>query len=405
MTTYRPREISSVIDHALDNMPVVVLAGMRQTGKSTLLLNQPELKKRKYLNFDDFAVLEAARNNPEGLLAGNDRFSIDEAQKFPEILTVIKREVDKGRKPGRFLLTGSANFLLLKDIAESLAGRAVYLTLQPFTRREITATTDRSPALIHFLNHGEFPTEMASPIRWAEIIKGGMPSVCLGEARDHRLWFQGYEQTYLERDIRALSQVADLVTFRHLLQLAALRNGQVLKQSELARDAKLNVMTTSRYLSLMEISFVLRRLPPFLRNPSSRLIKSPKLYFSDSGLGAYLTSQKESAASGPLSGALLECYVLQNLEGITAVHLPSTRIFYWHVQGRHEVDFILETSRGTIAIEVKNGSRWEEKDLSGLRAFLTNIPSCLAGILGYAGSRTVNLGDKIWAVPIPVLLS
>jgi len=405
MTIYKPREISSVIGHALKNMPVVVLAGMRQTGKSTLLLNQPELTHRKYLNFDDFAVLEAARNNPEGLLAGDGQFSIDEAQKFPEILTVIKREVDKDRKHGRFLLSGSANFLLLKDIAESLAGRAVYLTLQPFTRREITATTDRRPALIHFLEHGEFPAEPARPIRWTEILKGGMPSVCLGEAPDHRLWFQGYEQTYLERDIRALSQVADLVTFRHLLQLAALRNGQVLKQSELARDAKLNVMTTSRYLSLMEISFVLCRLPPFLRNPSSRLIKSPKLYFSDSGLAAYLTSQKELAPSGPISGALLECYVLQNLEGICAVYSPGARIFYWHVQGRHEVDFIVETSRGLIAIEVKNGSRWEDKDLSGLRAFLTSTPSCLAGILGYAGNRTVNLGDKIWAVPIPVLLS
>jgi predicted AAA+ superfamily ATPase len=405
MTIYRPREISSVIGHALKNMPVVVLAGMRQTGKSTLLLNQPELKKRKYLNFDDFAVLEAARNNPEGLLAGNGQLSIDEAQKFPEILTVIKREVDKDRKSGRFLLTGSANFLLLKDIAESLAGRAVYLTLQPFTRREITAKTDRAPALIYFLEHGEFPAEIAPAIHWAEILKGGMPSVCLGDAPDHRLWFQGYEQTYLERDIRALSQVADLVTFRHLLQLAALRNGQVLKQSELARDAKLNVMTTSRYLSLMEISFVLRRLPPFLRNPSSRLIKSPKLYFSDSGLAAYLSSHKEAAASWPLSGALLECYVLQNLEGIAAVHSPGARIFYWHIQGRHEVDFIVETSRGLVAIEIKNSSRWEDRDFYGLRAFLTSTPSCLAGILGYAGSRTVNLGDRIWAAPIPLLLS
>jgi predicted AAA+ superfamily ATPase len=101
----------------------------------------------------------------------------------------------------------------------------------------------------------------------------------------------------------------------------------------------------------------------------------------------------------------LECYLLQNLEGILTVHSPGARIFYWHVQGRHEVDFVIETSRGTIAIEVKNSSRWEDKDLSGLRAFLTTTPSCLAGILAYAGSRTVSLGDKIWAVPIPLLLS
>jgi len=313
MTQYRPREVSSAIAHAMKNMPVVVIAGMRQTGKSTLLLNQPELRGRKYLNFEDFAVLEAARNNPESLLAGEEQFSIDEAQKFPEILTVIKREVDRDRNPGKFLLTGSANFLLLKNISESLAGRAVYLTLQPFTRRETAGATDSTPALIHFMKHGEFPDVNTPPVHWTDILKGGMPSVCLGEAPDHRLWFQGYEQTYLERDIRALSQVADLVIFRHLLQLAALRNGQILKQSELARDAKLNAMTTTRYLSLLEISFVIRRLPPYLRNPSSRLIKSPKLYFSDSGLAAHLAGQDESAASGPFSGALLECYVLQNL--------------------------------------------------------------------------------------------
>ena len=248
MTEYKQREISSVIIHALENMPVVVLAGMRQTGKSTLLLNQPELKNRKYLNFDDFAILEAARNNPEGLLAGKDRYSIDEAQKFPGILTVIKREVDRDRKPGRFLLTGSANFLLLRDIAESLAGRAVYLTLQPFTRREIKSATGRVPALVHFLEHGEFPAEAAPAIPWMDILKGGMPSVCLGQVSDRRLWFQGYEQTYLERDVRALSQVADLVTFRRLLQLAALRNGQVLKQSELSRDARLNVMVALKFI-------------------------------------------------------------------------------------------------------------------------------------------------------------
>ena len=135
------------------------------------------------------------------------------------------------------------------------------------------------------------------------------------------------------------------------------------------------------------------------------MIKSPKLYFSDSGLAAHLAGQNESGSSGPFSGALLECYVLQNLEGIFAAHSPAARICFWHVQGRHEVDFVIETSLGTIAVEVKNSSRWQEKDLSGLKAFLASTPSCLAGILAYNGSRTVSLGDKIWAVPISTLLS
>ena len=405
MTGYRLREIAGAIHDALKTMPVVVLSGMRQTGKSTLLLHQPEFKSRKYISFDDFATLEAARRNPEGLIAGQDFLSIDEAQKCPEILSVIKRDVDKNRKSGRFLLSGSANFLLLKNVAESLAGRSVYLTLHPFTRREISGATKQSPALVHFFKHGFFPERKVPPIRWSEIITGGMPSVCLGEAKDSNIWFRGYEQTYLERDIRALSQVADLVSFRNLLQLAAFRNARVLKQSELARDAKLNVMTVSRYLSLMEISFVIRRLPPYLRNPSSRLIKSPKLYFSDSGLAAYLTSLRKSDMASPLSGPILESYVAQNLEGILSSHWLDARIFYWHIQGRHEVDFIVEAGNEIIAIEVKNSSRWEEKDLTGIKSFLATSPACRAGILGYTGNDVVRLQGKLWAVPLQLLLS
>lgn len=405
MTGYKLREIAGAVHDALKNMPVVVLSGMRQTGKSTLLLHQPEFKNRKYISFDDFATIEAARRNPEGLIAGEDFLTIDEAQKYPGILSVIKRDVDKNRKPGRFLLSGSANFLLLKNVAESLAGRAIYLTLHPLTRREILGTTRQSPALIHFIKHGFFPGRKVSLIRWPEILTGGMPSICLGEASDPNIWFRGYEQTYLERDIRGLSQVADLVSFRNLLQLAAFRNAQVLKQSELARDAKLNVMTVSRYLSLMEISFVVRRLPPYLRNPSSRLIKSPKLYFSDSGLAAYLTSLRKLDVGSPLSGPLLECYVAQNLEGIFSSHLLDARIFYWHIQGRHEVDFIVEAGNEIIAIEVKNSSRWEEKDLTGMKSFLATSPARSTGILAYTGNEVVKLQGKIWAVPLHLLLS
>ena len=405
MTKYRNREITRVIAKALKNMPVVVVSGMRQTGKSTLLLNQPELKKRKYLNFDDFATLEAAKTHPEGLISGDEPITIDEAQKYPEIFSVIKSEVDRRRKPGRFLLSGSANFLLLKSVAESLAGRAVYLTLHPFTRREVKSEARQTPVIVNFIEKGFIPQRTASPISWQEIMKGGMPSVALGQVKNPEIWFRGYEQTYLERDIRALSQVADLVSFRNLLRLMALRNTQILKQSELARDAKLNVMTTSRFISLMETSFILYRQPPHLRNRSSRLIKSPKIYFSDTGLAAYLMGVKDIAGSEMFRGALFENYVAQNLEGILSAYLPDAKIYYWNVQGRYEVDFIIEIGNETIAVEVKNGSRWHERDLSGIKAYLESSKSCRAGILAYGGTEIRKLGEKIWAVPAQLLLS
>lgn len=394
-----------VLIDALRNMPVVVLSGMRQTGKSTLLLNQLQLQNRKYLSFDDFNTLEAARRNPEDLISGEKPITIDEAQKNPDILNVIKREVDKNRKPGRFLLSGSANFLLLKSIAESLAGRAVYLTLYPFTRREIHGIKEETPTILHFIKKRIFPERSIKPISWQEIMKGGMPPVCLGEVKNPDVWFRGYEQTYLERDIRTLNQVADLVSFRRLLQLTALRNAQVLKQSELARDAKLNAMTTSRYLSLLETSFILWRMPPYLGNRSSRLIKSPKLYLSDTGLASYLAGVRDSDVNESMRGALLENYVAQNLEGIFSAHCPNAKIGYWNIQGRYEVDFIIELGNETFAIEVKNSSRWTENDLTGLKAYLNNSKNCRAAILAYNGQEVLKLEDKIWAVPIPLLLS
>jgi len=383
-------------------MPVVVLSGMRQTGKSTLL---GKLSGRRYASFDDFSVLDAARRNPEEFLSGDQPFTIDEAQKFPEFLTVIKREVDKKRYPGRFILSGSANFLLLKNIAESLAGRAVYLTLYPFSRRETFGLTREEPALIYFIKNGSFPKREAKPIRWEDVAKGGMPSVCLEEVNRPAVWFRGYEQTYLERDIRSLSQVADLVSFHHLLRLVSLRNAQVLKQSELARDAKLNAMTTGRYLSLMETSFVIFRLFPHLRNRSSRLIKSPKLYLSDSGLAAYLAGIQKLDTTEPLCGALLESYVAQNLLSILSCHMPEANIAYWNIQGRHEVDFIVEIGRETIAIEVKHGTRWHERDLAGIKAYLESVKDCRAALLAYSGTEVLRLEDKIWAVPAALLLS
>jgi predicted AAA+ superfamily ATPase len=405
MTAYKPRENSRVLLEAVENMPVVVLSGMRQSGKSTLLQHLPEFAKRRYITFDDFNTLEAAKRSPDALLAGEEPVTIDEAQKFPEILSVIKRKVDRNRKPGQFILSGSANFLLLKSIAESLAGRAVYLTLYPFSRREILGMTGAEPALIHFVKTGRFPKRNFEPIHWRDVVMGGMPTVCLKGVKQPQVWFRGYEQTYLERDIRSLSQVGDLISFRNLLHLVALRDAQILKQSELARDAKLNVMTTSRYLSLMEASFILFRLPPHLRNRTSRLVKSSKVYLSDTGLAAFLTGERTIEEHEMLKGALWENYILQNMQSILAAHCPDAAITYWNIQGRYEVDFIIEIENKTVAIEVKRATRFHDNDLAGLKAYLASSKKCLGGLLAYNGTEILKLAERIWAVPAGLLLS
>ncbi len=408
MTVYKERDITPTILSALEDIPVVVITGMRQVGKSTFLREQKQLAKRRYITLDDFAQLEAARTNPDSFIGGDQPLSIDEAQKCPELLTAIKRNVDRNRKPGRFLLSGSANFSLLKGIAETLAGRAVYFDLLPFTRREITDDIKKDPFLTRFFKSQDLPVRASSgPIKPPEILEGGLPVICLGQVKEPSIWLKGYEQTYLERDIRELTQVADLITFRRLMQLAALRTGQLLRISEIGRDAGVEARTASRYLDLMETSFVIRRLEAYLANRASRLIKSPKIYIGDSGLGCYLTGldTQQNFRDDPLWGSMFETYIAQNIAGIIASRWPRAKMYFWNVQGRHEVDFVIEEGRDTLAIEIKWGERWSKADLSGLRAFLEHTPRCRAAVLGYNGVDPVQLDKRLWAIPLGLLLS
>ena len=405
---YRPREIATRLSAALADMPVVVLTGMRQTGKSTLLQHEHGLAQRRYVSLDDLDQLQSARADPQAFVAGAEPLTIDEVQRCPELLVAIKREVDRDRRPGRFILSGSANLAMLRAVSESLAGRALYLPLLPFTRREIHGN-EVDDWIVDRLFAGEAidTRDEAEPIRSDEITRGGMPPVCLGEVRAPATWFTGYEQTYLERDLRELSQVADLVSFRRLLRLTALRTAQVLNQSDLARDAKLNAATTSRYLSLLETSFLIVRVPPFLANPASRLVKSPKVYIADSGLACHLTGVEHLGASDeqPMRGALFETYVAHQLAAALAARRGRDQLCFWNIQGRHEVDFVIESNRDCIAIEVKAAARWTSHDLAGLRNFLSHTPRCRAAVLAYNGKVTAALGDKLWAIPLSRLVA
>jgi hypothetical protein len=403
MTGYLPRSLGRSVREALAALPVVVVTGLRQAGKSTFLQNEPGLAERRYVSLDDLAQLTAARSDPEAFVRSDEPLTIDEAQRCPELLTAVKRAVDRRRKPGRFLLSGSANFALLKGVSESLAGRALYLTLHPLSRRELAGDIEGAPFLVRSFREGKPARKAATrAVTPAEVLAGGLPPVCLRQVRRAELWFRGYEQNYLERDVRELARIGDLVSFRNLLHLTALRTGRVLAVSELGRDAKLNATTAGRYLGLLEASFVVNRLQPYLKNKASRLIKAPKLYLTDSGLAAHLIGASDREA---LDGALLETYAAQNLAALLESDWPEARLHYWHVQGRHEVDFVIESGRDTLAIEVKSAGRWAERDLAGLRAFLAQTPRCKAAFLAYGGDATVPLGERLWAVPLAMVLS
>lgn len=403
---YLPREITPRLERAMRRLPVVVLSGLRQVGKSTLLQSEASLTQGHiYQTLDDFATLSAARTNPETLLESPT--ILDEVQRCPELLIALKQSIDENRQPGRFILSGSANLALLGSVSETLAGRAGYLTLHPMTRREQQRSTANKPFLVDFISSPTLPGSVVRPVSESEVLTGGLPPACLDPANGLDEWFRGYVQTYVERDVRQLSQITDLIAFRTLAQLAALRTGQVLAISDLARDAKLKAVTAGRYLNLLETSFLIHRLPPFLKNRSSRLIKSPKLYFTDSGLAAHLAGVASIAPGHDdlLRGALFETYVAQNFAAILESHLPDARLSFWQEQGRHEVDFVVEASRKVVAFEVKAATRWSENELSGLRAFLARTPACIAAVLVYNGRKAVKLDERLWAIPMAQLLA
>ena len=373
--TYKPRELSGLAREALDSLPVVVITGLRQSGKTTFLREDPVFRGRKYYSLDDFAVLEAARRDPDGLVAGNEPITIDEAQRCPELFIAVKRAVDRKRLPGQYVLSGSANLTLLSSVTESLAGRAIYLRLTPFTRREARGGTKRKPFLASLIEgrlHRHSTSASAESVNDPEVLNGGMPSIITGETAQPRLWFLGYEQTYLERDLRDLSQVGDLVAFRSLMRLAALRSARILNQSDLARDARLSVNTVTRYLGLLETSMIIDRVEPYLTSRTTRLIKSPKIFVNDSGIASHLTiGRGRPRRRGASQRRLYDTYVYQNLSGILAARFRNTRSIFWSVQGRHAVDFTISRGRDVVAVEVKAGSRFRDKDLAGLEALST----------------------------------
>ncbi len=379
---YYPRALTSVVEDALRVHPVVVLSGARQTGKTTLVQHLPSAQERSFHTLDDLDVFELAHKRPEELLARGKFLTLDEVQRVPELLLAIKKDVDQHRQRGRFLLTGSTNLLLMRQVADSLAGRAVYLLLAPFTvgekRGEGTAPpwshllTCKTATDVVDLVNGLGPLQAD----WAqEVLRGGLPlAVLAGSARERALWFDGFVRTYLERDLRDVSQIASLPDFRRLMGLAVHRLGQVVNQTELGRDAGLSQATTHRYLNLLEATFQVHRIPAFAVSAAKRLIKAPKLYWADAGLATGLAglTEVQTVHTSPLAGALLENLVFSAfLVWRETVH-PRPEIFYWRTAGGAEVDLVIEHEARLLPIEVKAAKRISIHDLRHLEIFLAD---------------------------------
>ncbi|HWO89203.1 MAG TPA: ATP-binding protein, partial [Gemmatimonadales bacterium] len=392
------------LDAALGVMPVVVLLGARQTGKTTLVRSHPALAGRPYLTLDDLEVRLQAQADPEALVSRAPALVLDEVQRANDVLIAVKRAVDRDRprRPGRFVLTGSANLLMLRRISETLAGRATYVTLWPLTAGERSGAGRtglwRELLAARFPQWGErIARSGAASADWREAVRRGgfpVPAHELTAAEERALWFSGYIHTYLERDLPELRAVENLADFRRLAQAACRRAGALLNQAELGRDVGLSQPQVHRFLNVLEASYLAVRLPAFALNRTKRLIKAPKLYWCDTALALHLSGESEPR------GAHLENLVLLDLLAWRGLETPRPEILYWRTADGAEVDFVIETPRRLLPIEVKTSARALPADAKGLEAFLDEYADRSdGGLLLYGGDHVFPLTRRVLAAP------
>ena len=407
-----PRHIAPLLAESLSDTPVVVINGARQSGKSTLAqgVSADKATSRRYLTLDDAVVLNAAKSDPAGFIQGlQGPVTLDEVQRVPELFLPIKAAVDRDRQPGRFLLTGSADVMLLPGIADSLAGRMEVLTLWPLSSAEVagSATLNRADALFSDDLFGLNLPPCDKDALMAQWLGGGFPdALARSNAPRRAAWFDAYVQAILQRDLRDLANIEQLTEIPNLLHLLATRSATLLNFAELSRTAGMAQTSLKRYFALLEMLFLVVRLPSWQRNPSKRWVKAPKVFLPDSGLLCHLmaTTAERMNAQPNLLGAVAETWVLSELLKHVAFTQEGLSLWHYRTQTHIEVDFILENRAGHICgIEVKASTTVDSKDFKGLRHLQDTEPAIFQrGIVLYAGRELVPFGDKLWAVPLSV---
>jgi uncharacterized protein len=393
---------------AMADTPVTMLVGPRQAGKSTLAQALvAEAEGARYVSLDRGLNLAAAREDPAGFVAGPERtIVIDEVQRAPDLLLEIKASVDEDRRPGRFVLTGSADVLTLPRVAETLAGRIEVLRLWPLSQGEIEG---RREGFLDALLGGDVAglAAAAAPTPRddlaARIAAGGFPEAVARTGARRARWFDGYLDTMLQREVRELANVAGLAELPRLMQLLAARATGLLNYAGLARDLGMPQTTLKRYLALLETAFLVLPVPAWFRNFGKRLVKSPKLLLADPGLLAHLLGGGDGAARS--FGALLENFVLMELVKQASFHPDRPSVYHYRTAEGQEADAVIERRGGPVcAVEVKAAATLAPRDSRGLRGLAEALGDEFgAGVVLHAGAEAARLAPKIWALPLSAL--
>ncbi|WP_370647651.1 ATP-binding protein [Agrobacterium sp. S7/73] len=402
------RKAYSLVETSLSDTRVVLIAGPRQAGKTTLA-RQFEGPDRAYLTLDDAGTLQAARADPVGFIRGVDRAVIDEVQRAPELMLAIKESVDRDETPGRFLLTGSANLTAIPSIADSLAGRMAVIPLLPLAQAEIQSAPGR---LLDRLFAGEAPVvETAAAIGTDLIdivVRGGYPeAIRRPTPRRRTAWLEDYVALILDRDVRDIANIDQLDRMPRLLNILAEHAGQLVNHSSFGSALGLSSVTTQKYVAILERLFLIKTLPPWSNNRLSRLIKTPKLHFIDTGL---LASMREDEAERLRLdrlrfGALLESFVVSELMKLASWSERRVSFSHYRTKDKDEVDVVIEDRRGRIiGIEVKASATVRAQDFRGLRQLQEAVGDrFVRGLVLHDHDRVTPFGEKLQAAPTSVL--
>ena len=402
-----PRRIEARIAEALSDTPVVLIAGPRQAGKTTLV-RQMATEGMRYLTLDDELTLLSAKDDPVGMIRSLDRAIIDEIQRAPQLLLAIKKSVDENRRPGRFLLTGSANVMVLPAVADSLAGRMERLVLLPLSQSELYGSTANWIDAAFAGRLLNVTTPVVGQALVEAVLRGGYPeAIARTGARRRSVWARQYLDAIIQRDVRDVASIDKLDQLPIFLRALAQVSGQMCNYTQLGGQVGLDSKTAARYVGVFEQMFLLKRVEVWARNQLKRVIKTPKLQFIDAGLLATLLDlgADEVQRDRRRFGSVLETFVYGELLKHSSTAEGDYRLLYYRDVDMFEVDIVIENASGDlIGVEVKATATVKASDLRGLKKFASVAGDKFKmGVLLYDGTESMPLGDGLWAAPLSTL--
>ena len=401
---YIKRAIRKELEEYLRYFPVLLISGARQVGKSTLALH---LGIENYVTLDDINIFEMAKNNPKGFIESLKKpVIIDEAQRLPQLMITIKEYIDKNRINGEFILTGSASLKGFKDISDSLAGRIGIVELYPFSLKEKNRKDENIIDIFRDSLDSYVLKKYDSDIS-KDILDGGYPEITKIDSNKAKyLWFSSYIRTYIESDARELANIRNIDKFIKMYRLCMIRSGNLFNKNELQKEIGLDNRTFDSYFAVMEHTYQIEKLQPFFKNQLKRLIKTPKIYATDSGVLCHLLQidSKDELEKSHYKGSIIETFIYDELLKANSSASKKVGLYYYRTSDKKEVDFILDYAQKIIAVEIKASSSVSRSDFKHIYHLQKEIPELFdKGIVLYGGDTILRLDENMYAVPFGFL--